>query len=102
VLIVEDDRTAAEFLAKALSEAGFQPEIAVDGEIGLELASTSTFSVLIIDRMLPKLDGPTLGQKLRPRGDRTPVLILSALGAVDDRVKGLRAGGDDYLPKPYT
>lgn len=102
VLIVEDDRTAAEFLAKALAEAGFQPEIAGDGEAGLELASTSNFSVLIIDRMLPKLDGLTLVQRLRARGDRTPVLILSALGAVDDRVKGLRAGGDDYLAKPYT
>ena len=62
----------------------------------------STFGVLIVDRMLPKLDGLTLVERLRARGDRTPVLILSALGAVDDRVKGLRAGGDDYLPKPYS
>jgi two-component system, OmpR family, response regulator len=102
VLIVEDDRTAADFLAKALAEAGYHPEIAGDGETGFELATSSTFGVLIVDRMLPKLDGLTLVERLRARGDRTPVLILSALGAVDDRVKGLRAGGDDYLPKPYS
>jgi two-component system, OmpR family, response regulator len=102
VLIVEDDRTAAEFLAKALGEAGYQTEIACDGETGFELASNSAFGVLIVDRMLPKLDGLTLVERLRARGDRTPVLILSALGAVDDRVKGLRSGGDDYLSKPYS
>ncbi|HZV21350.1 MAG TPA: response regulator transcription factor [Hyphomicrobiales bacterium] len=102
VLIVEDDRTAAEFLAKALAEAGYQTEIAEDGQIGYELASSSSFAVLIVDRMLPRLDGLKLVERLRERGDRTPVLILSALGAVDDRVKGLRAGGDDYLTKPYS
>ncbi len=102
VLIVEDDRTAADFLAKALGEAGYQTEIASDGELGLELASSSAFGVLIVDRMLPKLDGLSIVERLRARGDRTPVLILSALGAVDDRVKGLRAGGDDYLAKPYS
>ncbi len=102
VLIVEDDRTAADFLAKALGEAGYQTEIASDGLTGLELAGAASFGVLIVDRMLPKLDGLTLVERLRARGDRTPVLILSALGAVDDRVKGLRAGGDDYLPKPYS
>jgi len=102
VLIVEDDQTAAEFLAKALSEAGYQSEIAGNGEAGFELASQNSYSVLIIDRMLPKLDGLTVVERLRARGDRTPVLILSALGAVDDRVKGLRAGGDDYLSKPYS
>ncbi len=102
VLIVEDDRTAADFLAKALGEAGYQTEIAGDGEAGFELAATQSFGVLIVDRMLPKLDGLTMVERLRARGDRTPVLILSALGAVDDRVKGLRAGGDDYLSKPYS
>jgi len=102
VLIVEDDRTAADFLAKALAEAGYHTEIAGDGETGLELATSSSFGVLIVDRMLPKLDGLSMVERLRARGDRTPVLILSALGAVDDRVKGLRAGGDDYLPKPYS
>ena len=102
VLIVEDDRTAADFLAKALGKAGYQTEIASDGELGFELATSSVFGVLIVDRMLPKLDGLTIVERLRARGDRTPVLILSALGAVDDRVKGLRAGGDDYLAKPYS
>jgi two-component system OmpR family response regulator len=102
VLIVEDDRTAADFLAKALGEAGYQTEVAGDGEAGHALASTQNFAVLIVDRMLPKLDGLSLVERLRARGDRTPVLILSALGAVDDRVKGLRAGGDDYLAKPYS
>jgi two-component system OmpR family response regulator len=102
VLIVEDDRTAADFLSKALLEAGYQPQIAQDGETGFELAIASAFGVLIVDRMLPKLDGLTLVERLRARGDRTPVLILSALGAVDDRVKGLRSGGDDYLAKPYS
>ncbi|ADP72304.1 two component transcriptional regulator, winged helix family [Rhodomicrobium vannielii ATCC 17100] len=102
VLIVEDDRTAADFLAKALGEAGFQTEIAGDGEAAFDSATSSKFDVLIVDRMLPKLDGLTLVERLRERGDTTPVLILSALGAVDDRVKGLRSGGDDYLPKPYS
>jgi two-component system OmpR family response regulator len=102
VLIVEDDKTAVEFLVKALREAGYQTEIAYDGETGLELATGGSFNVLIVDRMLPRLDGLTLVERLRQRGDHTPVLILSALGAVDDRVKGLRAGGDDYLAKPYS
>src|SRR5579883_1146073 len=102
VLIVEDDRTAAEFLAKALGEAGYQTEIALDGQMGFELAAAGGFGVLIVDRMLPKLDGLTLIERLRAKGDRTPVLILSALNAVDDKVKGLRAGGDDYLAKPYS
>ncbi len=102
ILIIEDDRTAAEFLAKALVEGGYQTEIAEDGETGFALAAGGGFDALIVDRMLPKLDGLTLVQRLRGNGDKTPVLILSALGAVDDRVKGLRAGGDDYLPKPYS
>jgi two-component system, OmpR family, response regulator len=102
VLIVEDDRKAAETLAKALGDAGYQTEIAEDGEKGFELASSSVYRVLIIDRMLPNLDGLSLVERLRARGDRTPVLIISALGAVDDRVRGLRSGGDDYLPKPYS
>lgn len=102
ILIVEDDKTAVDFLVKALREAGYQTEVAFDGETGLELATSQTFNVLIIDRMLPRLDGLSLVETLRRRGDHTPVLILSALGAVDDRVKGLRAGGDDYLAKPYS
>ena len=88
VLIVEDDRTAADFLAKALGEAGYQTEIAGDGEAGFALASTQSFGVLIVDRMLPKLDGLTLVERLRARGDRTPVLILSALGGVESLAFG--------------
>jgi two-component system OmpR family response regulator len=102
ILIVEDDRTAAEFIAKALAEAGHQAVIADDGEAGFEAAVAGGFGALIVDRMLPKLDGLTLIERLRGMGDKTPVLILSALGAVDDRVKGLRSGGDDYLAKPYS
>jgi two-component system OmpR family response regulator len=102
VLIVEDDKTVVDFLVKALREAGYQTETAHDGETGQELAVAHDFNVLIVDRMLPRLDGLTLVENLRKRGDHTPVLILSALGAVDDRVKGLRAGGDDYLAKPYS
>jgi two-component system OmpR family response regulator len=102
VLIVEDDRTSADFLVKALAEAGYQTEVASDGETGFDLATSGAYSVLVVDRMLPKLDGLTLIERLKAQGNQTPVLILSALGAVDDRVKGLRAGGDDYLAKPYS
>jgi two-component system OmpR family response regulator len=102
VLVVEDDRTAADFLIKALREAGYQTDAAYDGEDGLTQAQATDYNVLIVDRMLPKLDGLTLVAKLRAEGKHTPVLILSALGAVDDRVKGLRSGGDDYLAKPYS
>lgn len=102
VLIVEDDAKAATYLANALSESGHTCELAGDGEIGLGLARATAFDVLIVDRMLPRLDGLSLVDTLRREGNRTPVLILSALGAVDDRVAGLRAGGDDYLTKPYA
>jgi len=102
VLIIEDDREAAGFLLKALKESGHFAEHASDGEAGLELASEARFDVLIIDRMLPRRDGLSVIETLRKQGDRTPVLILSALGEVDDRVKGLRAGSDDYLTKPYS
>ena len=106
VLIVEDDRETAQFLQKALKESGHGADVAGDGEEGLAMAESSRgaggYDVLIVDRMLPKRDGLSLVQTLRAAGDRTPVLILSALGAVDDRVKGLRAGGDDYLTKPYA
>ena len=102
VLIVEDDAKAAAYLANALSESGHICELADDGETGLELARATAFDVLIVDRMLPRLDGLSLVDTLRREGNRTPVLILSALGAVDDRVAGLRAGGDDYLTKPYA
>ena len=102
VLLIEDDREAAGFLLKALKESGHFAEHAADGEAGLELAGEARFDVLIIDRMLPRRDGLSVIETLRKQGDRTPVLILSALGEVDDRVKGLRAGSDDYLTKPYS
>lgn len=102
LLIVEDDREAADYLRKALREAGHVAELARDGEEGLAAAVDGEFDVLVVDRMLPKRDGLSLIAELRTRGNKTPVLILSALGQVDDRVAGLRAGGDDYLAKPYA
>lgn len=102
LLVVEDDREAAEYLRKALREAGHVAEIAGDGEEGLAAALDGEFDVLVVDRMLPKREGLSLISELRSRGNTTPALILSALGQVDDRVSGLRAGGDDYLAKPYA
>ena len=102
VLVIEDDRETASFLQKALKESGHSADLAADGETGLSMAKDDEYDVLIVDRMLPKLDGLTVVKTLRGEGHRTPVLILSALGEVDDRVKGLRAGGDDYLTKPYA
>ncbi|MFV0368058.1 MAG: response regulator transcription factor [Hyphomicrobiaceae bacterium] len=102
VLVIEDDRETAGFLQKSLKESGHVAEVASDGEGGLTLAREGGYDVLIVDRMLPLLDGLSLVKQLRAEGDRTPVLFLSALGEVDDRVKGLRAGGDDYLTKPYA
>jgi two-component system OmpR family response regulator len=102
LLVVEDDHEAADYLKKALREAGHVAELARDGEEGLALAIDGEFDVLVVDRMLPKRDGLSLVAELRGRGNTTPVLILSALGQVDDRVTGLRAGGDDYLAKPYS
>lgn len=103
LLIVEDDREAAAYVVKAFSEAGHVADHAADGAEGYELASgDSRYDVLVVDRMLPKLDGLSLIGRLKAEGLKTPVLILSALGQVDDRVQGLRAGGDDYLTKPYA
>ena len=102
VLVIEDNRETAQFVHRGLREASHVAEIAEDGEVGLELARGGGYDVLIVDRMLPRLDGLTLIQTLRAEGDRTPVLILSAMSHVDDRVKGLRAGGDDYLTKPFA
>ena len=101
ILIVEDDQVARDFLAKALREAGHTVDAAADGLDGLQMASALPVELAIIDRMLPKLDGLALVQSLRATGRKMPVLILSALGEVDDRITGLRAGGDDYLTKPY-
>src|SRR5918911_162675 len=102
LLIIEDDRDAADYLAKAFREVGHVADLAADGEEGLAQALDGQYDVLIVDRMLPKLDGLSVIGALRSKGIETPALILSALGQVDDRVKGLRAGGDDYLPKPYS
>ncbi len=102
LLIVEDDREAADYLKKALREAGHMAEVANDGDTGLAIALDESFDVLVVDRMLPKRDGLSVVSELRSRGNETPVLILSALGQVDDRVTGLRAGGDDYLANPYA
>ena len=102
ILIVEDDREASAYLGKAFREAGHTPDVAHDGLDGYAMAREGDYDVLVVDRMLPKLDGLSLIRSLREQKIETPVLILSALGQVDDRVKGLRAGGDDYLPKPYA
>ena len=102
LLIIEDDRDSADYLVKAFREVGHIADQAFDGEEGLSLAANGDYDVLIVDRMLPKLDGLAVIGTLRAKGIETPALILSALGQVDDRVKGLRAGGDDYLPKPYS
>jgi two-component system OmpR family response regulator len=102
LLIVEDDTDAAEYIVRAFREVGHVADHVTDGEEGLALALDGDYDVLIVDRMLPKLDGLSLIKTLRDKSVETPVLILSALGQVDDRVKGLRAGGDDYLPKPYS
>jgi two-component system, OmpR family, response regulator len=102
ILVIEDDRDAAYYLVKAFREAGHAADHAADGLDGYALAREGDYDVLVVDRMLPKLDGLSLIRSLREQKIETPVLILSALGQVDDRVKGLRAGGDDYLPKPYA
>jgi two-component system OmpR family response regulator len=101
-LIVEDDATIAQFVAKGLEEAGFAVDPAADGPEGLRRALETPYDVAIVDVMLPGLDGLALVETLRRRGVRTPVLFLSARHTVDDRVKGLQAGGDDYLVKPFA
>ncbi|HLJ63463.1 MAG TPA: response regulator transcription factor [Stellaceae bacterium] len=102
LLVIEDDREVAAYIAKGLSESGYVVDQAGEGRDGLFMASSGTYDALIVDRMLPGMDGLALISALRAAEIGTPVLILSALGAVDDRVKGLRAGGDDYLTKPFA
>ncbi|WP_377809670.1 response regulator transcription factor [Azospirillum sp. A29] len=102
ILVIEDDRQAASYLAKGLKEAGHVVDVANDGKEGLFLAGAEHYDVMVVDRMLPGRDGLSLVQVLRAAGNDTPVLFLSALGSVDDRVKGLKAGGDDYLTKPFA
>jgi two-component system OmpR family response regulator len=101
ILLVEDDHRASDYLTKGLRELGHAVEQAFDGEAGRAAAMAGGFDVLILDRMLPKLDGLEIVKALRNAGSTVPILILSALDEVDERVQGLRAGGDDYLAKPY-
>jgi len=102
LLLIEDDREAARFVLKGLRESGHTVEHAADGREGLFRATEGEYDVIITDRMLPHLDGLAIVQLLRQQGLDTPVLVLSALGTVDDRVRGLKAGGDDYLTKPFA
>ena len=101
VLVVEDDIDVADYVTKGLREVGYTVEHVADGRDGLYLASSSTFDGVIMDRMLPGMDGLSVIKALRAAGVETPILILSALGQLDERVIGLRAGGDDYLTKPF-
>ncbi len=102
ILVIEDEPETAAYLQKALGESGHTADHAGDGETGFAMARDGAYDALIVDRMLPERDGLSVISGLREQDVTTPVLILSALGDVDDRVKGLRAGGDDYLPKPYA
>ena len=102
ILVIEDDREAAGYMIKGLSESGYTADHAEDGETGLVMAFGGGYDVLVVDCMLPKLDGLSLVEKLRMNGEDVPIMFLSALSDVDDRVKGLKAGGDDYLIKPYA
>ena len=101
-LLIEDDQTIAEFVERGLRESGFAVDRASDGEEGLAAALQDTYDVAIVDLMLPKRDGWSVIDELRRRGRQTPVLILSARRSVDDRVRGLQIGGDDYLTKPFA
>lgn len=102
ILVIEDDSAAAEYVAKGLREAGHTPDLAGNGRDGLFMATTETYDLVILDRMLPEMDGLTILRTMRASDISTPVLVLSALGDVDERVAGLQAGGDDYLTKPYA
>jgi two-component system, OmpR family, response regulator len=102
VLVIEDDPETGEYLAEQLSEGGYDVDLAVNGDDGLARGRTAEYAVITIDRMLPGLDGIAVIRRLREDGIATPALIVSALGEVDDRVRGLRAGGDDYLVKPFA
>jgi two-component system OmpR family response regulator len=102
LLIVEDDKEAAAYLKRALSEVGHTVDAATTGRNGLMLAAGETYDVIILDRMLPEIDGLAILRTIRASGVKTPVLLLTALGGIDDRVEGLEAGGDDYLVKPFA
>jgi two-component system OmpR family response regulator len=102
LLLIEDDTEAARFLVKGLRESGYSVDHAADGREGLFRATEGQFDLVITDRMLPHIDGLAIIELMRRKGLATPVLVLSALGGVDDRVRGLKAGGDDYLTKPFA
>jgi len=102
ILLVEDDRLVSDFIVAELRAAGHRCVHEQDGEAGLRAADEDAYDVIVIDRMMPRMDGLELIQALRDRGDNTPVLVLSALGDVDDRVQGLHSGADDYLVKPFS
>ncbi len=102
VLVVEDDRETASQMAACLADGGYAVDLAVDGNQALERGRSGDYAVITVDRLLPELDGLEVVQRLRTMGVTTPALIISALGEVDDRVRGLRAGGDDYLVKPFA
>jgi len=102
ILLVEDDKEAAAYLRRALSEAGHTMDHAANGREGLMLAVGEPYEVIVLDRMLPQLDGLAILRTIRSAGVKTPVLLLTALGGIDDRVEGLEAGGDDYLVKPFA
>ena len=102
MLIIEDDQDVSSYVKRGLTQAGWNVDVADDGKDGLLLATTEDYDALIVDRMLPGVEGLALIRTLRASNNETPALILSALGEVDDRVKGLQAGGDDYLVKPFA
>ncbi|MBB4076727.1 two-component system OmpR family response regulator [Bartonella fuyuanensis] len=102
ILVIEDDHETGRYLEKAFLEVGHSVDVAYDGDMGYDLATTENYDVIVIDRMLLHRDGLSIIAELRAQGNETPVLILSALGQVDDRVTGLRTGADDYLTKPYA
>ncbi len=102
VLIVEDDKKIASFIVKGLKQSGFSVDHASDGEEGVNLCLSQSYDAVVVDLMLPKLDGLSLINQLRKKNVNTPVIILSAKRSVDDRIKGLQAGGDDYLTKPFS
>ena len=102
ILIIEDDKKISSFVAKGLREANFAVDEADDGEMGLKLATSESYDAAVIDVMLPKLDGLSIIEHLRQQGNRTPVIVLSAKRSVEDRVRGLQSGSDDYLTKPFS
>lgn len=102
ILLIEDDDDTAQYVARGLRRSGHLVERAQDGKDGLALATDGSHDVIVLDRMLPEMDGLSLAKKLRESGSQTPILFLTTMGGVDDRVEGLEAGGDDYLVKPFA